>query len=235
MNNNRLNALLLRDTNTAAGLLADQLNYAPLEDDIAPLRTAHAANLAQARALEDAVLADDQDDATQQKAGARAQLKALGARLAAALQAYAASAANPDADLAGRVNFNRNGLGRADDATFATILTALLKEARPLAAPLAKREFTPADRALAEQLLQRFEQKQARQRASVVDGSTARKALIALLARNTDLVKQLRVQLRSYQDAPAKHAVWLRFQGYTKLIVLGSSRPKGGAKGPAQA
>ena len=38
MENNRLNALLKRDTATAAGLLADQSNYEPLEDDIAPLR-----------------------------------------------------------------------------------------------------------------------------------------------------------------------------------------------------
>jgi len=36
-------------------------------------------------------------------------------------------------------------LGAPGDATFATLVTALLKEARPLAAPLAKREFTADD------------------------------------------------------------------------------------------
>ncbi|WP_460501865.1 hypothetical protein [Hymenobacter agri] len=51
MDNNRLNALLKRDTDTAAGLLADKDQYKPLEDDLAPLRDEHAANLAQARTL----------------------------------------------------------------------------------------------------------------------------------------------------------------------------------------
>ena len=27
--------------------------------------------------------------------------------------------------------------------------------------------------------------------------------------------------------SPTKHEVWLRFQGYTKLIVLGQGGPKG--------
>ncbi|MDO7854757.1 hypothetical protein [Hymenobacter convexus] len=40
------------------------------------------------------------------------------------------------------------------------------------------------------------------------------------LARNTSLIKKIRVQLRPYQSSPTKHAVWLRFRGYTKLIVL---------------
>ena len=226
MDNNRLNAQLLRDTAAAAGLLADQAGYAPLEEDIAPLRAEHAANLAQARTLEDVVLADITGAATAQKKGARRQLRELGTRLAAALQGYAASAANPDQDLAGRVRFNRTSLTEADDATFASIITALLKEAQPLAAPLTRREFTPADRTLTEQQLLRFEKKQTAQRTTAVTGATARKTLIALLARNTALLKQIRVQLKPYQYAPAKQAVWLRFQGYTKLIVLGQRGPK---------
>ncbi|MBF9222788.1 hypothetical protein [Hymenobacter ruricola] len=226
MDNNRLNALLKRDTDTAAGLLADQANYAPLEDDIAPLRTEHAANLALARTLEEQVMADDQDDATAQKQGARQQLKALGTRLAAALQAYAASATNTDEDLAGRVNYNATDLNRADDASFATIIGTLRKEAQPLAAPLAKREFTADDLQAVDTQLLRFNKKLARQRASTVSGSTARQTLIGLLARNTDLIKKIRVQLRPYQKSPTKHDVWLRFQGYTKLIILGGGGPK---------
>ena len=35
------------------------------------------------------------------------------------------------------------------------------------------------------------------------------------------------MQLKPYQNSPAKHAVWLRFQGYTKLMVLGQGGPKG--------
>ena len=182
MDNNRLNALLKRDTDTAAGLLADQANYQLLEADMAPLRTEHAANLALARDLEADVMADAQDDATQQKTSARRQLKALGTRLAAALQAHAASTANTDEDLAGRVNYNRTDLNRADDATFATIIGTLLREPQPLAAQLEKREITADDLALVAGLLLRFNQKHTRQHTAVVAGSTSRKTLIALLA-----------------------------------------------------
>ncbi len=226
MDNNKLNAQLLRDTATANGLRADQVRYAPLEADIAPLRDAHAANLAQARTLEDAVMGETSTDATQQKAGAKTQLKALAPRLAAALQAYAASTTNPDEDLAGRVRYGRAAITQANDASFATTVGALLKEAAPLAKELAKREFTADDLALTTRQLARFEQKQASQRTTVVAGSTDHKTLIALLRRNADLIKEIRVQLKPYQSSPAKHAVWLRFQGYTKLIVLGQGGPK---------
>ncbi|MDQ2795138.1 MAG: hypothetical protein M3Y12_14195 [Bacteroidota bacterium] len=229
MDNNKLNAQLLRDTATAAGLLADQPSYAPLEADLAPLRTEHAANLAQARLLEAAVMGDDSTATTQQKATAKTQLKALAARLAAALQAHAASKANTDEDLAGRVRYNRTDLAQAGDASFASIITALLKEAAPLSAALAKREFTADDLAETARLLARFEQKQTGQRTAVVAGSTDRKTLIALLRRNANLIKELRVQLKPYQSSPTKHEVWLRFQGYTKLIILSGGGPKGGA------
>ena len=226
MDNNKLNAQLLRDTATAAGLLADQALYAALEADIAPLRDEHATNLAQARTLEDAVMGDESGAATEQKAGAKTQLKALAPRLAAALQGYAASKTNLDEDLAGRVRYSRTNLSKADDTSFASMVTALLKEAAPLTKELVKREFTADDLAETTRLLARFEQKQASQRTTVVAGSTDRKTLIALLRRNANLIKELRVQLKPYQSSPTKHEVWLRFQGYTKLIVLGQGGPK---------
>lgn len=225
MDNNKLNAQLLRDTATAAGLLADQAHYAPLEDDIEPLRNEHAANLAQARLLETAVMGDDSGTATEQKAGAKTLLKALAPRLAAALQAFAASRSNTDEDLAGRVRYSTSEIKTANDATFATTVAALLKEAAPLTRELAKREFTADDLAETTRQLARFEQKQTTQRTTVVAGATDRKTLIALLARNANLIKQIRVQLKPYQSSPTKHEVWERFQGYTKLIILGQGGP----------
>ena len=201
---------------------------AAVGEDLAPLRDEHAANLAQARTLEDAVMGEGSGAATAQKASAKAQLKALVPRLAAALQAHAASKANPDEDLAGRVRYSRSDIQTANDASFATLVTALLKEAMPLAAALAKREFTADDLAETTRQLARFEQKQATQRTTVVAGATDRTTLIALLRRNANLIKELRVQLKPYQSSPAKHEVWLRFQGYTKLIILGGGGPKGG-------
>lgn len=224
MDNNKLNAQLLRDTATANGLLADKVLYAPLEADIAPMRDAHAANLA--RTLEDAVMGEATGGVTLQKAGAKTQLKALASRLAAALQAYAASKTNTDEDLAGRVRYSRTGITAANDASFATIIGALLKEAAPLAKELAKREFIADDLAETTRQLARFEQKQASQRTTVVAGATDRKTLIDLLRRNANLIKEMRVQLKPYQSSPTKHEVWLRFQGYTKLIVLGQGGPK---------
>ncbi|MDQ2770316.1 MAG: hypothetical protein M3Y54_07435, partial [Bacteroidota bacterium] len=52
--------------------------------------------------------------------------------------------------------------------------------------------------------------------------------LIALLRRNGNLIKPL----RPYKNSPTKHAVWLRFLGYTRLIVLGQGGPS--ATPPAQ-
>ena len=223
MDNNRLNALLQRDTDTVAGLLADQKNYALLEDDIAPLRDEHAANLAEARTFEGSILTETQDDSAQQKNTARKQLKALGGRLGAALQAYAASAANKDEDLAARVNISETDLGRADDTTFASLMGRLLAEGQALPQELAKREFTADGLKQTDTLLARFTRKRTGQRLSTVSGSTDRNRLIALLRRNADLIKQL----RPYKNAPAKHDVWLRFQGYTRVIELGGGGPQG--------
>ena len=232
MDNNKLDAQFRRDTASETGLLADKKQYEPLEDEIGPLRDEHAANLAKARELEATVMGNDSETVTEQKASAKKLLKPLVFRLAAALQAHAASAANKDEDLAGRVRYGRSDIAKADDASFATIVAALLKEAAPLTKPLEKREFTAEDLAETTRLLARFEQKHAGQRLAVVEGSTERKTLIALLRRNSNLLKQIRVQLKPYQNSPTKHAVWERFQGYTKLIILGG----GGSKGdtPAQ-
>ena len=49
-----------------------------------------------------------------------------------------------------------------------------------------------------------------------------------MLCRNPNLLKEIRVQLKPYQNSPTKHEVWQRFQGYTKLIILGGGGPKGG-------
>lgn len=224
-----MNAMLQRDTDTAAGLQKDQPHYEPLEEEIEPLRTEHSTNLTEARRLEKTVLAADRDDATGQKKGARKELRDLGERLAGALQGFAASKANSDPDLAGRVRFTRSDLSQADDATFATIMAALLAEAAKVpAAALAKREFTADDLKNANALLLRFTNKKSRQRTSAVDGATDRKRLVALLRRNADLIKQMRTQLKAYKNSPTKHDVWLRFVGYTMIVDRSGG---GGAKG----
>ena len=52
---------------------------------------------------------------------------------------------------------------------------------------------------------------------------------ITLLTRNHNLIKEMRQQLKLYENSPTKHEVWLRFQGYTRLIVLGGGGPPDGA------
>ena len=125
------------------------------------------------------MLGEDGTDETRQKVGAKTQLKVLAPRLAAARQAYAASKANTNEDLAGRVRYSRSDITEANDASFASIITALLKKAAPLAKALEKREFTAEDRAETTRLLARFEKKQTSQRTTVVAGATDCKTLIA--------------------------------------------------------
>ena len=127
------------------------------------------------------------------------------------------------------MRYSRTDIMAAADASFATTVAALLKEAAPLPKELAKREFTAADLAETTRQLARFEKKQTSQRTTVLAGATDRKTLIALLARNANLIKEMRVQLKPYQNSPTKHTVWLRFRGYTKLIILGQGGPKGTA------
>ena len=126
------------------------------------------------------------------------------------------------------MRYGRSDISKADDVSFASIVTILMKEAQPLTRELNKREFTADDLAQTTRLLARFELKHTRQRLDTVAGATDRKTLIALLRRNTNLIKEMRVQLKPYQSSPAKYAVWLRSRGYIKLIVLGGGGPKDG-------
>ena len=52
-----------------------------------------------------------------------------------------------------------------------------------------------------------------------------------VLIRSTDR-NRLIALLRPYKNSPAKHEVWLRFQGYTRVIELGGGG--GPAAKPAQ-
>ena len=56
-------------------------------------------------------------------------------------------------------------------------------------------------------------------------GKTDREILSALLATNQQLLKKIRKQLLPYKGSAAKHDVWLRFQGYAKVVMR-----KGGPK-----
>ena len=178
-------------------------------------------------------MGDDSGTATEQKAGAKTQLKALAPRLvprlAATLQAYAASKTNQEEDLAGHARYSSSDIKTANDVSFSSIIGALLQEAALLAKELTRREFTAVDLVETTRQLARFEKKQTSQRTTVVAGATDRKTLLALLRRNANLIKEMRVQLKPYQSLLTKHEVWLQFQGYTKLVVLGQGGPKGTA------
>ena len=225
-----MNSLVLRDKATVEGLAADKPNYAPLEEDIAPFRDEHAANTLLIGPLAEVLLETATDDATRQKTTAKTQLKDLGERLAGAMQGYAASKANTDTDLPGKVNINRTDLNEADDTSFATTLRKLLKVAQPFASQVAKREFSAEDRTEMETLLDRFEKKQVKQEVNRTAGSTDLKKLEALLRRNANLIKEIRKQLKAYKNSKTKHEVWLRFVSYTKII----NRSGGGGAKPVQ-
>jgi hypothetical protein len=220
MKNDRLDAYQRRDSATQAGLLADQAQYALLETDIAPLRGQHTANLTRINALMDEVLAADNDDSAGVKAKTRPVLRGLLLRLSAALQAYAESAANTDEDLLHRVTLGADALRKADENTFARLAGGLLREAalRP-AAELARREFTAADLAEAQRLLARFSSRLTPGRLADVDGKSAREVLSDLLAANQQLIRKIRQQLLPYKNSSTKHEVWLRFQGYSKVVL----------------
>ena len=66
-----------------------------------------------------------------------------------------------------------------------------------------------------------------RQQENRTIGSTERKTLVALTRRNASPIKEMRTQLKAYKNSPTKHAVWLRFLSYTKII---HHRGGGGAK-----
>ncbi len=233
MKNNALDAYQRRDTATQAGLLTDKANYAPLEDDLAPLRDQHTANLALVNERIDDVLAADSDDSAAVKTKTKTLLLPLLLRLSAAMQATVESqlAKKPDDEAAAaqlhRVALGSDVLRRADEDTFGRLATGLLTEAAAFTpAQFAKREFTADDLAETTRLLKRFTGRLGTGRLADVAGKSDREVLSALLAANQQLIKKIRKQLLPYKGSAKKHDVWLRFQGYSKVVL----RKGGGGK-----
>lgn len=227
MKNDRLDAYHRRDTATLAGLTADKKNYEPLEDDIADWRDQLKINHTKADGLIDDVLAADADDSAQVKTKSKRLLLPLLGRLSAGLQAFAESKANDDEDLLPRVTFGSDVFYKADEDTFLRLATGLLAEAAKVPAiQLTKREFSAEELAETRRLLKRFADRLTPGRLADVDGKSARQILSDLLAANQQLIKKIRKQLLPYKNSPTKHDVWLRFQGYSKVVL----RKGGGGK-----
>ncbi|MDO7876505.1 hypothetical protein Q5H93_17305 [Hymenobacter sp. ASUV-10] len=230
MKNNRLDAYHRRDTATTAGLDADKKNYEPIEEDIAPLREQLATNHANADKLIDEVLKADSEDSAEVKTKTKGLLLPLLNRLSAGLQAFAESKANDDEDLLPRVTLGSDALRKADEDSFVRLATGLLAEADKVpAAQLTKREFLPADLAEAKRLLQRFAGRLTPGRLADVEGKSTREILSDLLAANQQLIKKIRKQLLPYKNSPTKHDVWLRFQGYSKVVLRTGGSAKSGS------
>ena len=228
MKNNRLDAYHRRDTATTAGLTADKKNYEPIEEDIAPLREQLATNHAKADDLIDDVLKADSEDSAAVKTKTKRLLLPLLNRLSAGLQAFAESKANDDEDLLPRVSLGSDALRKADEDSFVRLATSLLAEADKVpATQLTKREFSAENLAEAKRLLQRFAGRLTPGRLADVDGKSAREILDDLLSANQQLIKKIRQQLLPYKNSPTTHDVWLRFQGYSKVIL----RKGGGGQG----
>ena len=227
MKNDRLDALHRRDAATVAGLATDKPHYAPIEDDIAPWRTQLGLNHSKADGLIDDVLAADADDSAAVKTKTKQLLLPYLGRLSAGLQAFAESAANPDEDLLPRVTLSRDVFYKADEDSFFRLATALLKEADLVpAVQLTKREFSAEDLTEAKRLVKRFGERLTPGRLADVEGKSAREILADLLAANQQLIKKIRKQLLPYKGSATKHDVWLRFQGYSKVLL----RKGGGGK-----
>ncbi len=221
MKNNRLDALLRRDANAQLGLTEDKALYAPIEDDIAPLRAAHEAGLAEARELADEVFEADGDDSAGVKRGTRALLRTLAGRIGKAVVAHAASATNTDERLAERVVPALGQFRVADSATFAQAVKVVQHEAAALAPHLAKREVTAADLTELDRLIQKFSKRLVTGRAADVKGKTARETMRKLLQNNTRLLKQIRQQLAPYKGT-AREKVLVNFDSYAKVVVFNS-------------
>jgi hypothetical protein len=227
MKNNALDAYHRRDTATLAGLEADQKNYEPIEEDIAPLRAQLATNHATADKLIDDVLEADGEDSAAVKVKTKGLLLPLLFRAGAALQAFAESQANTDEDLLARVTLGNNTLRKADEDSFVRLATGLLAEADKVPEKqLTKREFSADNLTEAKRLLKRFAGRLSPGRLADVSGKSTREILNDLLAANQQLIKKIRKQLLPYKNSPTKHDVWLRFQGYSKVIL----RKGGGGK-----
>ncbi len=230
MKNNRLDAMLRRDTSVQLGLTADMALYAPLEDDIAPLRTKHQANLTAALGLADEVFEADGDDSSAVKKGTRGLLKDLAGRVARAMIAHAASQANTDEDLEERVRPALVALANADGNTFAQAAEKIRDEATPLAKQLEKREVTAADFVEFNRLVTKFNKRLSTGRLADAKGKTARATMSALLRANSKLILEIRKQLAPYKGT-ARAKTLLNFDAYAKLVVFNNG--SGGASGGA--
>lgn len=231
MKNNRLDALLRRDASVQVGLAADKALYAPIEDDIAPLRDEHAGRLEKAQEFADEVFEADGDDSSGVKKGTRGLLKELAGRVGRAVVAHADSKANTDEDLEERIRPALEKLNSADTGTFAQGVAKIRAEATPLAAQLVKREVTAADLTELTRLATRFEKRLTTGRAADVKGKTARLLMSDLLRENGKTLKKIRKQLAPYKGT-ARAKVLTNFDGNAKLVVFNNGSG-GGASGGA--
>ncbi len=228
MKNNRLDAMLRRDTSVQIGLEADKALYAPVEEDIAPLREEHADRLTQAKALADEVFEADGDDSAGVKKGTRGQLKDLAGRVGRALVAHADSKANTDENLEERVKAALLNLNSADGGTFAQAVATIQAEATPLAAQLVKREVTADNFKELSRLAIKFEKRLTTGRTADVKGKTARMLLGDLLRANSQTLKKIRKQLLPYKGTARAKAL-INFDGNAKLVVFNNG--SGGVNG----
>ena len=176
MKNNKMDAMIRRDENVRQGLETDKALYAPLEEDIAPLREALSVGLDDALELADEVFVADGDDSATVKRGTRGKLRTLAGRVGKALVAHADSPTNTDEDLKEHVKKAIRELPNADSATFAQAAEKLLTEATPLAPKLVKREITADDLAEGARLLTKFKKRLATGRAADVQGKNRPRA-----------------------------------------------------------
>ena len=234
MKNNRLDAMVRRDASVQLGLEADKALYAPIEDDIAPLRAEHAQRLEDAKELADEVFEADGDDSAGVKKGTRGLLKELGGRVGRALLAHADSASNTDEELEERVKLALENLNSADSGTFAQAIAKIQAEATPLAAQLVKREVTADNLVELGRLATKFGKRLTTGRAADVKGKTARLLMSDLLRANGRTVKKIRKQLAPYKGTERAKAL-VNFDGNAKLIIFNNGSAGGDAAPADQA
>lgn len=231
MKNDSLDALLRRDESVQTGLEVDRDLYAPIEDEVKPLREQHAANLLIAQQLEQEVFEADSDDSASQKKGTRGKLNELGGRIAAGVRAYATVKARKDGDapdpvaaadatalLRQQARFTLRELRHSEEGEFVLAIGGILSAAAPLAAQLAKWEITAEDLAQAAYLLLKFQNRKGSPRLADVQGATARKLMTKALRANSILVKEMRELLAPYKGTAREKAL-TNFNGYAKVIL----------------
>ncbi|SHK93444.1 hypothetical protein [Hymenobacter psychrotolerans] len=209
MQNDLIEARLRRDTTLSAFLDQARPRYEDTEPDVAPLRTA---------------LAADQDRNPARKRGVRGQLTALLQRLSRALTAHAKSTANPE--LAARVPRRLSDLSRLSETSFAEQARLLLDLGQPHAKDLARRHYTAAHHTQAESLLSDFQTQRTEGRLADTSGSTGREALERLIKANARLVADLEDYFALYkEDEPD---LWNEFRAAAKVVHRGGG--SGGEK-----